>query len=248
MNPPKVMIAVVALGLMGAGAGALLHLRSIQRLGEPGLKVVSRTNDLRVDIPLPEQVLDYTSTPVEVSAVELAVLPKDTSFARRLYRAPDGFEVLLGVVLMGTDRTSIHKPEYCLTSQGWQIVGRETAAIAMERPEPYELPVRVFTTRRLAQVAGGRGLTLGGAYLFWFVAEGHLTASHWARAGWISWDLVRWGVLPRWAYVSVFVVCPPGGEAEAIRRAEHFIRAAVPEFQRTTGQADGGVRAGTAPR
>ena len=215
----------------------MLHLRSIQRLGEPGLNVVSRTNDLRVDILLPERVLDYTSKAVEPSDTEMAMLPKDTSFARRLYRGPDGFEILLGVVLMGTDRTSIHKPEYCLTSQGWQIVGRETAAIAMERPEPYELPVRVFTTRRLAQAAGGGGVSWGGAYLFWFVAEQHLTASHWARVGLISWDLVRRGVLPRWAYVSVFVVCRPGGEPEAIRRAEAFITAAVPEFQRTTGLA-----------
>jgi hypothetical protein len=149
---------------------------------------------------------------------------------------------------MGTDRTSIHKPEYCLTSQGWQIVGRETAAIPMDRPEPYDLPVRVFTTRRLAQAAGGGGVSWGGAYLFWFVAEHHLTASHWARVGLISWDLVRRGVLPRWAYVSVFVACRPGGEPEAIRRAEAFITAAAPEFQRTRGPASGRLPAGTARR
>lgn len=237
MSGQKTWIAVVALGLMGAGAAALLHLRNIQRLGEPGLFVVAHTNDLRVDIALPERVLDYTSTPVEPSETEVAMLPQDTSFARRLYRAPDGFEVLLGVVLMGTDRTSIHKPEYCLTSQGWQIVGRESGSLEMERPEPYRLPVRAFRTRRLAQMADGRGTAWGGAYLFWFVADQHLTASHWERVGLISWDLLRTGVLPRWAYVSVFVVCPPGREAEAIKRAERFIVAAVPEFQRTAGRS-----------
>lgn len=237
MNWPRPVIAAVGLALMGAGAGTLLHLRATQRLGEPGLVVVHRTNDLRVEIPLPERVLDYTSTNIEPAEIEIASLPKDTSFARRLYRAPDGFEVLLGVVLMGTDRTSIHKPEYCLTSQGWQIVGRETGAISMQEPVPYELPLQVFTTRRLVPLPGGRTAASGGAYLFWFVAEDHLTASHWTRAGLISWELLRRGVLPRWAYVSVFVACPPGKEPEAIRRAEQFIQAAVPVFQRTTGTA-----------
>ncbi len=234
MTRLKIVVAVVALLLMGSGAAMLLHLRSIQRLGEPGVVTTPRTNDLRVEIVLPERVLDYTSRAIEPSEVEIATLPKDTSFARRLYRAPDGFEILLGVVLMGTDRTSIHKPEYCLTSQGWQIVGRETAAVTMEPPLAYELPVRRFTTRRLAQLSDGRQAMWGGTYIFWFVAENHLTSSHWERVGLISWDLLRTGVLPRWAYVSVFVVSPPGQESAAVSRAERFIQAAVPTFQRTT--------------
>ena len=53
--------------------------------------------------------------------VTLGALPEDTSFGARLYTAPDQFGLLMNVVLMGTDRTSLHKPQFCLTGQGWAI-------------------------------------------------------------------------------------------------------------------------------
>jgi len=72
-------------------------------------------------IDLPERVPDFTSTNVPESEVELGYFPKDTSYARRFYQAPDGFGVSTTVILMGADRTSIHRPEYCLLGQGWSI-------------------------------------------------------------------------------------------------------------------------------
>jgi EpsI family protein len=229
------IIGAAGLAITAAVAAAVGHLKYHQRLGTPGVRWVAEGAGLRGRIELPERVLDYVSTNVEPSALEWEVLPKDTSLARRLYRAPDGFEVLLGVVLMGTDRTSIHKPEYCLTSQGWQIVGRATSRLSLDRPHPYTLPVRQFVTRRLGQLPDGRQARWSGVYLFWFVADGRLTASHWGRVGWLAWDLIRHGVMPRWAYVSAFVGCPPGQEESAAARAREFLRAAVPEFQRTVG-------------
>ncbi len=239
MKPTPWLLGAAALAIMAAVAGAVAQLKYHQRLGPPGVKWEAAGGGLRGRIILPERVLDYTSTNVEPSQVEWDVLPADTSLGRRLYRAADGFEVLLGVVLMGTDRTSIHKPEYCLTSQGWQIVARETTRLAMERPHAYSLPVRQFTTSRLGQLPDGRQVQMNGVYLFWFVAEGRLTASHWERMGWMAWDLIRHGILPRWAYVSAFVVCAPGQEARATERAREFLQAAVPEFQLTTAPAEG---------
>lgn len=248
MKRTQGLIAGAGLAIIAALAGAVGHLKYHQRLGEPGVHWVATGDGLRGRIELPERVLDYVSTNVEPTAVEWQVLPPDTSLARRLYRAPDGFEVLLGVVLMGTDRTSIHKPEYCLTSQGWQIVARETTQVAMERPHPYVLPVREFVTRRWGQLPDGRTARWSGVYLFWFVAEGRLTASHWGRVGWLAWDLVRRGVMPRWAYVSAFVVCPPGEEGRAAARAREFLQAAVPLFQTTAGEAAEAARGGKAGR
>lgn len=238
MKRTSLLIGTAALAIMAAVAGAVAHLKFNQRLGEPGIKWVAGGEGLRGRIELPERVLDYVSTNVEPSKMEWEVLPADTSLARRLYRAPDGFEVLLGVVMMGTDRTSIHKPEYCLTSQGWQIVARETASLKMDRPHAYTLPLRQFTTSRLGQLPDGRQVKWSGVYLFWFVADGRLTASHWGRMGWLAWDLIRQGVMPRWAYVSAFVICPPGQEARAAERAREFLRVAVPEFQLTAGPAE----------
>jgi hypothetical protein len=240
MNRAQLIVGVATLAIMASGAGWLAHLKASQRLGEPGVKWSPDGAGLRGPIALPERVLDFTSTNVEPSKLEWDVLPKDTSLGRRLYRSADGaVEILLGVVLMGTDRTSIHKPEYCLTSQGWQIVATETVAMTLEKPHRYTLPVRQFTTSRLARLADGRQVRWGGVYLFWFVADGRLTASHWGRVGWLTWDLFRKGVLPRWAYVSAFVACPPGQEVRAAEHARRFLQAAVPLFQVTTGPVAG---------
>ncbi len=236
MNRPRLLLAVAALFIMGAGAGWLGHLRTNQRLGQPGVRWAPEEGRLRGRIDLPEQVAGFTSTNVEPSQLERDVLPADTSLARRLYRSADGtVEILLGVVLMGTDRTSIHKPEYCLTSQGWQIVGAETVSMTVDQPHRYTLPVRQFTTSRLARTPDGRQFKWSGVYLFWFVADGRLTASHWGRVGWLTWDLLRSGVLPRWAYISAFVTCPPGRERQAAEQARAFLQQVVPQFQLTTG-------------
>jgi len=39
------------------------------------------------------------------------------------------------------------------------------------------------------------------------------------------------GVVQRWAYVSYFTVCPPGGEEAAFARMKGLITASVPAFQ-----------------
>jgi hypothetical protein len=220
---------------MAAGAGVLLRCKAIERLGEPGLKSRPLAGTLRREILLPERVLDYASTNLAPTEAELKMLPADTSYGQRLYRAPDGFEVFVRVVLMGTDRTSIHKPEFCLQAQDYRIMKRETAAVSLERPHPYELPVRKFTINKAWQLPSGEVMRVGGVYAFWFVAENRLTASHLARVGWITYDLLRRGVLPRWAYVTCFSTCPPGREEAAFERMKQFIAAAVPEFQLAAG-------------
>lgn len=243
MNRLRAIIVGGSLAVIAAAGGFLLHLKAHQRLGEPGIRCSPTTNGLRMTIALPDNIAGYTSTNVEPSDLERQVLPADTSLARRLYRSADGtIEILLGVVMMGTDRTSIHKPEYCLTSQGWQIVGRETVSMTIDQPQPYTLPVRQFTTSRLARLADGRQAQWSGVYLFWFVADGRLTASHWGRVGWLTWDLLRKGVLPRWAYVSAFVACQPGQEERASAMGREFLRTVVPQFQLTTGAPEASDR------
>lgn len=231
MSSRNLLVALLAVGLMAGGAGLLVRLRNSQRLGEPGLRVMAEEGSSRVRIVLPERVLDFGSTNIEPTETELAFLPKDTSFAKRLYAAPDGFQAAVNVVLMGTDRTSIHKPEYCLTSQGWRILGRETTSLRIPRPHPYDLPVRRFTlgsTEAPPAEAPGRRY---GVFVFWFVADAKVTASHLGRMGHITWDLLRTGVLPRWAYVSAFSTCALGDEDATYDRLQAFLQAAVPEFQ-----------------
>ena len=238
----KLLLLSVVLGLIAGTAGLLGYLRAHQKLGRPGVKVVSEplydpekkfagTNS----VYLPERVLDYSSQPAPVTQVELNWLPHDTTYGRRHYRAPDDFEILVSVVLMGRDRTSIHKPQYCLTGQGWRIDQSEKITVPMQRPAPYDLPVMKLTATHMSEMPNGEKVRTRGIYVYWFVADNELTADHFQRMWWMARDLILTGTLQRWAYVSGFSVCHPGQEQATYERMKRFMAAAVPEFQLTRG-------------
>jgi len=241
MKTQKWILASTALALMGGSAALLSFLQSHQKLGLPGVKVVAAPiydPDGKVvaqqSAYLPERVLNYQSEPRPVTLLELGWLPPDTTFGRREYRAPDGMGVLTSIVLMGTDRTSIHTPQYCLPGQGWRIDQSERAAIRIERPRSYDLPVMKLTATGIQATASGEKIMARGIYVYWFVADRELTADHLQRMWWMARDLIRQGTLQRWAYVACFSVCLPGQEEATYQRMKEFIAASVPEFQLTT--------------
>jgi hypothetical protein len=137
------------------------------------------------------------------------------------------------VVLMGTDRTSIHQPQYCLAGAGWHIEESELDTIPVDHPRSYDLPINKLTAGRVAS----DGSNVRGIYVYWFVAQNRLTAEHGQRMLDMGLDMLRTGVLQRWAYVSCFSVCRPGQEQASYARIKELITAAVPEFQLTTGEA-----------
>jgi hypothetical protein len=187
-------------------------------------------NRLKVD--LPELVLNYWSEAIETEKLVLDFLPKDTSFGQRRYTAPDGFQTIMNVVLMGTDRTSHHRPEFCLTGTGWEIDsnGSQMTTIPIERPVPYELPVmKLVTTKQITK--NGQAVTGRGIYVYWYVADHAYTASHNQKVWLMAKEILRTGVLPRWAYVTCFSVCAPGQEQATYERMKKFIASSVPEFQ-----------------
>lgn len=227
----SITILIVGLVVIGLTAGFLAHLSRSQRLGNPGLKTTPVGTGGKIRIDLPEVVLDYVSSNVEPAKLEVDMLPKDTTFAKRAYVAPDGFQNFTSVVMMGADRTSIHKPEYCLETQGWRILDQRTEHIPIAEPHAYLLPVRKFTTTQTFRSRSGEPTRYSCIYVFWFVAENRVTASHLSRVGYITYDLLRTGVLPRWAYVSCQATCLPGREEATYRRICQWISAAVPKFQ-----------------
>jgi hypothetical protein len=238
MNKQKWIILVSTLALIGGAATVLAQLRAKQKLGAPAVKTSPLPDPERLQVDLPERVLDYTSEPMEVQKIALDALPRDTSFGQRRYKAPDGFMADLNVVLMGTDRTSLHKPEFCLEGAGWNVdVSRcEATSVHMERPCTYDLPVMKLIARKDI-VQDGQKISLIGIYAYWFVAPNEYTAHHWQRMLWMAEDLLRTGTLQRWAYISCFHYCLPGQEDAAFERMKKMIAASVPEFQLTPGPA-----------
>lgn len=233
--------------LLALSAALLLRVRSNYVLGKPGVKLVdvpiyNELTNVVTDTSafLPETVGEYRSKRVEpVSLHEQSVLPPDTVYGRRIYTAEDGFQALISIVVMGTDRTSIHKPQYCLTGQGQQIVGSELIKVPIGGPEPYDLEVMKLTTKAQRHVGEGRTVEVGGVFMYWFVADGHLTAQHGKRMWLMGKELVTSGMLQRWGYVAYFSTCPPGQEEALTERLKSFMGRSVPEFQLTTGRPKG---------
>lgn len=244
MNRQIWILTGIALAMM-VGTGVLLsRQKMIQRLGEPGVKVVAErifdpdgnvagTNT----VALPERVLDCESEPMPIAREVLTWLPPDTTYAQRLYRGTNGFEMQVNVVLMGADRTSIHKPEYCLVGSGWKNHVYEQGHITIRKPHVYALPITKVTTTREVPRPTGERLVVHGIFVYWFVADEELTATHAQRMWSMARNLIWKGVLQRWAYVSAFSVCLPGQEIATFQRMESLMAEMVPEFQLAAGPA-----------
>ncbi len=208
----------------------MASLRAHQKLSPPGVKTRPLKGSDRLEVVLPEKVLDYESKFLDVDEVTLSTLPHDTSYGQCLYKAPDGFQAMVNVVLMGNDRTSLHKPQFCLTGQGWQIDETCETNVPVELPSPYRLPV-VKLVATLTQ--NGTRTSQRGIYVYWYIADDKLSASVLGiqRMWWMAEKLVRTGVLERWAYVSCFAPCAPGQEEATFQRMARFLAASVPQFQ-----------------
>jgi hypothetical protein len=241
MRNAKWVVFAAALGMIAATAGWLQKFRTQPHLGPPGVRVsrVSIPDDKggvagAQSVVLPESVLGIPALPARyspITSVELLELPKDTIFGRRFYAdSNEGFGVQISVVLMGSDHTSIHQPQYCLYAQDWTILNTERINVPMERPFA-DLPAIKMTAARQLR----NGQTLDCLYVYWFVSGDKITAEEGSRLMSMWKTVATKGEMERWAYVSYFVTCHPGEEQATFERLEKFIRASVPKFQLVTG-------------
>jgi len=229
----KILIAaVLVLALLGGAASWLHHVKSGQKLGAPGVKTRPLPGSSNLEVLLPETLPGYKSEFLPQASIVTNQLPPDTSYGQRLYTGDDGFQAMANVVLMGADRTSIHKPQICMVGQGWKFDDQAThlMSVPMTRPVAYELPVmRVVAT--MDTVVDGQPVRRAAVNAYWFVDARHLTAQHNEWKFWMVKDFLLTGVLDRWAYITFFSVCAPGQEEATFERMKKLMIAAVPEFQ-----------------
>lgn len=234
MNRQTIVLTVVVLALIGAAAGLLGRAKAHQQLGEPGVKTRPMPGSKNLEVLVPVTVPGYTAEILTNAEQVLSVLPADTSFRVCLYKAEDGFYSQVSVVLMGSDRSSIHKPQICLTGQGWAIDNHlsDVESIHLDRPVAYDLPVNKLIATKQFAGPDGSAQTARGLYVYWFVDADRCTADSWK---WMTWwmprDLLWNGILERWAYISYFSACSPGQEAATYDRMKKLIATTVPEFQ-----------------
>lgn len=236
------ILFITAFVLIGATAGFLAHLKGNQKLGKPGVLVGDiplydeKTNRVaETTVVLPENISGFLSQSIPISDIELSMLPKDTTFGKRRYWNQIA-NVDVSVVLMGQDRTSLHKPQFCLTGQGWTIEQTETVNLQIERPHAYELQVKKLTASIRVKGQDGNPVLIRGLYVYWFVADNKLTDSHDERMFSMAKNLLRTGTLERWAYISYFSRFLPGEEEKTFAYMKRFIAASTPEFQLATGK------------
>jgi hypothetical protein len=144
---------------------------------------------------------------------ERSMLPADTGLTRRYYVRPDGrFPIHTSIVLSGDDRSSIHRPQVCMTAAGHEIMHERVIRIPMEsRAEPLE--VMVLDMARSTTAKDGSQSVYRSYYAYWFVGKDRETASHVARMAYMAWDRIAHGVSHRWAYIAL------SGQREAMDEA-----------------------------
>ncbi|HUC85793.1 MAG TPA: exosortase-associated EpsI family protein [Candidatus Acidoferrales bacterium] len=233
MSRLKSILFFTVLVLIAATAAALAHARANQKLGAPGVATRPIPGSPNLEVLLPPEAAGFQSVSVPQPEIVTNSLPRDTSFGQRVYTAADGFQVQANVVLMGSSRSSIHKPQICMTAQGWNIddSASHVVALPMVKPVSYELPVMRLIATRQGQLKNGQTVTQRGVYVYWFVDADRFTPSHQTRMLWMAQDVVFKNELDRWAYISFFARCLPGQEEATFDRMKQLIVAAVPEFQ-----------------
>jgi len=235
MKRNELILLVVGLVLIVGTAGGMRYLKANQRLGKPGVKATAIPDSGRMRIELPLQVPGFEAKAVEVEQKTLDVLPSDTSMVQALYKEREGAglqPIQSFVVMMGSDRTSLHKPQFCLTGAGWNIDDQrsERVKVRMQQPHPLELPVMKLIATRKVEVEG-QPQDYSGVFVYWFVADEAVTEDHGERVWWMAKHLLRTGELQRWAYIAYFAPCLPGAEEETFNRIQKLMNATVPQFQ-----------------
>lgn len=144
---------------------------------------------------------------------ERSLLPADTGLVRKHYERPDGRDSLYAtIVLSGNDRSSIHRPQVCMTAAGHEIVAERVIRIPLAgRDEPLE--VMVLDMAKSYSGSDGVPATYASYYAYWFVGKDRETASHLVRMFWMGYDRVFRGVSHRWAYIALSGARLPGSEA-----------------------------------
>jgi hypothetical protein len=200
---------------------------------------------------LPTLIGEFWGTDEPVSPSELAMLPGDTEFAKKIYQDLSGNSLTAQIVLSGGEKRSIHRPEICLPAQGWSIQSGEVIPVTLANGR--EIEVMNLTIVRDIEVAPGELRPLKSHFLYWFVGKDSTTPHHLVRLAKTNWDMVVKKLQHRWAYVIVSAPVleglRPGAKTDeqTLEMLKDFIRQAVPKFQLSEMPADERAAALTTP-
>lgn len=190
MRAREILIPLVATGLV---VGVMVHQA---RTVEPEL---CEAPAVRLG-----EIAGFKSEVVPPSEAELHTLPEDTIIDKRVYAAENGEWYQVSLVIGGRSKSSIHRPEMCLPSQGFQMMSPRTVSVG-------------GVGWRVLSLARGGVSQLGFAYTF-FNQSGFHTSSHVVRIFRDVWDRSILGRVDRWAMVTVNACCADDARISAFLR------------------------------
>ena len=189
-------------------AGIVLHLP--EQVGEwQGLDILFCPDRACGGQYFSSQLEDPTTCPQcgaklgNMNWAERAMLPADTGLVRKYYSIPGNRSgIHATIVLSGDDRSSIHRPQVCMTAAGNEIAHERIIQIPLAgRTEPLE--VMVLDMTKPTQREDGSPATYNSFYAYWFVGKDRETADHVVRMFWMGYDRIVHGVSHRWAYIAL---------------------------------------------
>lgn len=227
---PGILQLGIVVAILAGGILLTALTSDVTRQSEPGIRLVDQHPFL------PPAAGNWKgSEQTGLSEDERKALPADTEGVRRVYTDAEGHTVYCSVVLAGHDVTSIHRPELCLSGQGWKLAAATTERI--------ETPAAANGVINVARMNATSTMTSGGAqanavFVYWFVGKNRMTSSHWQRIWWTTEDRVLHNRNHRWAYFLISVISSPDRAAQdpkianddSMQLARRFIQDVYPQL------------------
>jgi hypothetical protein len=155
---------------------------------------------------LPMQFGSMTGKKVEVTGKELDILAKDTEFERAQYmntQNPNQPAVEVSVVFSGKDlNNSIHRPERCLQSQGWNFTKQRKVVLKGALPDGSDLPFREIVCQQSVKLENGKTIKTMRVQYYTFFGHTAVTEDHYGRTLQDMKDRLFKGYDQQWAYVT----------------------------------------------
>ncbi len=188
------------------------------------LPEVSPMKESRLALQLPVEFGDWEGRPVAIGERELMILANDTSFERKSYTNwfnPSLPPVEVSIVFSGKDlNNSIHRPEVCLRTQGWNFVSERFIAVpGVLQGEAFPVKEIICSRKRRDEennvLKGPDGQPIEDWQILYYTFIGHerITPGHYQRTFADIHDRVVGGYDQRWAYAT-FATIVTGKYAE----------------------------------
>jgi hypothetical protein len=158
-------------------------------------------------------------------------LAKDTEFERARYinlEAPSHPPVEVSIVFSGKDlNNSIHRPERCLKSQGWNFEKERKVMVPGAMPDGSDMPFREIVCSKPVRLENGKEITIRRVQYYTFFGHTVVVEGHYARTLQDMKDRLFKGYDQQWAYATFSI---PVTQAYNVKESEAILAAFIKEL------------------